>query len=73
MLYSLTLKQKSTDRFVSVIDTLEADVASLTDRPGSLTGMVGLASKWVRLAPNGTIRGFFRSDFSAFGAPRQMH
>ena len=31
-------------------------------------GMVGLAPKWVRLAPNGTNRGFFRSDFSAFGA-----
>ena len=49
--------------------------------------MVGLAPKWVRLAPNGTnsglfqirfqciwrpqmgqIRGFFRSDFSTFGA-----
>ena len=30
---------------------------------------VGLAPKWVRLDPNGTIRGFIRSDFSAFGAP----
>ena len=31
--------------------------------------MVGLAPKWVRLAPNGTNPGlFFRSDFSAFGA-----
>ena len=36
-------------------------------------GMVGLAPKWVRLAPNGTNPGFFRSDFSAFGAVRQMH
>ena len=27
--------------------------------------MVGLAPKWVRLAPNGTIPGLFRSDFSA--------
>ena len=32
------------------------------------TGMVGLAPTWVRLAPNGTNPGFFRSDFSAFGA-----
>ena len=30
-------------------------------------GMVGLAPKWVRLAPNGTNPGLSRSDFSAFG------
>ena len=29
-------------------------------------GMEGLAPKWVRLAPNGTNPGLFRSDFSAF-------
>ena len=27
-----------------------------------------LAPKWVRLAPNGTNRSFFRSDFSTFGS-----
>ena len=30
--------------------------------------MVGLAPNWVRLAQMGQIRGFFRSDFSAFSA-----
>ena len=35
----------------------------------SPTGIVGLAPKCVRLAQLGQIRGFFRSDFSAFGAP----
>ena len=40
---------------------------------GRLPGMVCLArngSDWPQMAQ---IRGFFRSDFSAFGAPRQMH
>ena len=35
--------------------------------------MVGLAPKWVRLAPKGQIRGFFRSDFSTFGSLSQMY
>ena len=40
---------------------------------GWTPGMVGLAPKWVRLAPNGTNPGIFRSDFSAFGGGRQIH
>ena len=32
------------------------------------SGMLGLAPKWVRLAPNWTNPGFFRSDFSTFGS-----
>ena len=31
---------------------------------GSWSGMVALAPKWVRLVPNGKIRGFSRSEFS---------
>ena len=36
-------------------------------------GMVGLAAKWVRLAPNGTNPELFRSGFSAFCTPCKMH
>ena len=34
----------------------------------SVSGMVGLAPKWVRLAPNGTNLGLYQSDFSTFGS-----
>ena len=51
----------------------KADVCTRWPRQ-TRAGMVGLDPKRVRLAPIWDKSGaFFRSDFSAFGAPRQMH
>ena len=43
-------------------------------QPDPDPGMVGYGSKVSQIEPQiGQIRGVFRSDFSALGAPRQMH
>ena len=59
-------------RKLVVYDSSESSTSPIA-LTSSNTGMSDLGPNLVRLAKMGQIRDFFRSDFSAFGAPRQMH